>query len=74
MEFRDSTYTLMVRGLVENVPKNSTIQFDVLAPLSLLEADLRNPEAWGRRMFLTYARLNQHVAPYHTGCASTARS
>ena len=63
VEFRDSTHTLMVRGLVEDAPKNSTIQFDVLVPMSVLEADLLDAEAWGRRMFLTYARLNQPLLP-----------
>ena len=63
VEFRDSTHTLMVQGIAEDVPKNSTIRFDVLAPLSLLEAELRDPEAWGRRMFLTYALLNQTIPP-----------
>ena len=63
MEFRDSTHTLMVRGIIEDAPKNSTIQFDVLAPLGRLEPDFHDMEAWGRRMFLTYALLNQPVPP-----------
>lgn len=63
VDVQDSTYTLTVHGLIEDVPKNSTIQFDVLVPLSLLEANQRDPEAWGRRMFLTYALLNQPLSP-----------
>ena len=63
VEFRDSSYTLTVRGVVEDAPKNSTIQFDVLVPLSLLEADMRDSEAWGRRMFQTFALLNFPVPP-----------
>jgi putative ABC transport system permease protein len=60
---RDSTHTLTVRGVVRDVPDHSTIQFDVMVPLSLLEADRRDPEDWGLRMFQTYALLGQSLPP-----------
>ncbi len=63
VELRDSTHSLMVRGVVKDIPGNSTIQFDVLVPLSLLGGDLLDSEAWGRRMFSTYALLNQPLPP-----------
>ena len=63
IELRDSTYSLTVRGVVEDTPKNSTIQFDMLAPMSVLDGGLRDAEAWGRRMFSTYALLNQPRSP-----------
>ena len=73
VELRDSVHTLMVHGVAEDVPKNSTIQFDFLAPLSLLSADLRDEASWGRRMFLTYALLNQPI-PADTLAAQAERA
>lgn len=70
---QDSLYTLMVRGVAKDVPGNSTIQFDAVVPLSLLEADQRDLEAWGRRMFLTYVLLNQSM-PADTLSAQARRA
>lgn len=61
--FGDSTYTLTVRGLAEDVPRNSTIEFDMVTSLSLLETAQRNPEVWGWRMFHTYVLLKQPIPP-----------
>lgn len=63
VEWRDSTHTLTVRAVAEDVPVNSTIQFDVVAPLGVLEADQRDPEEWGLRMYQTYALLGQPLPP-----------
>ncbi|MEM8486359.1 MAG: ABC transporter permease [Bacteroidota bacterium] len=63
VEFGDVAHTLVVRGLTEDVPRQSTIQFDILVPLSLLNAAQRDPEGWGKRMFMTYALLNQPMLP-----------
>jgi len=63
IELRDSTYSLTVRGVVQDVPNNSTVQFDLLVPMSMLDEGLRDSEAWGRRMFSTYALLNQPMKP-----------
>ncbi|NBB85928.1 MAG: FtsX-like permease family protein [Bacteroidetes bacterium] len=63
VERSGSTHTLTVRGVVVDVPNHSTIQFDVVAPLRLLEADRRDPEDWGMRMFKTYALLDQPLPP-----------
>ena len=60
---RDSTHTLTVRGIAADGSDHSTIQFDVVAPLSLLEAGRRDPEGWGLRMFQTYALLGQPLPP-----------
>ncbi len=61
IERRDTTYTLTVRGVATDAPSNSTIQFDLVAPLRLLDAERRAPDSWGSMMFRTYARLQQPI-------------
>lgn len=53
------TYTVTVRGVVENVPANSTIQFDVVAPLALHDRKNRQENGWNMYMYRTYALLKK---------------
>jgi putative ABC transport system permease protein len=73
VELRDSTHTLTVRGVAADVPDNSTIQFDVVAPVGLLEDRWRDPEGWGTRLFHTYVWLSQPL-PADTLAAQTKRA
>jgi len=70
---RDSTHTLTVRGVAADVPENSTIQFDLVAPTRLLEADRRDPEGWGLMMYTTYALLERPL-PADTLAAEAERA
>ena len=73
VEVRDSTHTLTVRGVAKAVPDNSTIQFDVVAPVRLLDDRWRDPEGWGTRLFRTYAWLGQPL-PADTLAAQAKRA
>ena len=77
VELRDSTHTLTVRGVAADVPDNSTIQFDLVAPTRLLDADRRDPAGWGTRMYTTYALLDRPLPAdtlaAHAGRAAAAR-
>jgi putative ABC transport system permease protein len=63
VELRDSTHTLTVRGVAQDVPTNSTIQFDLVAPLDVLAAERRDSENWGRFVYRTYAVLRPSMPP-----------
>jgi putative ABC transport system permease protein len=63
VEVEDSTHMLTVRGVAENVPEHSTLQFALVAPTDLLPAEERGSGSWGRRMFRTYALLGRAAPP-----------
>jgi putative ABC transport system permease protein len=73
VELRDSTHTLTVRGVAADVPDNSTIQFDLVVPTRLLDADRRDPTGWGLMMYTTYALLGQPL-PADTLAAQAERA
>ena len=73
VELRDSTHTLTVRGVAKDVPTNSTLQFDLVAPLRLLAADRRDSESWGRFVYRTYALLRPSL-PSDTLTAQAKRA
>ena len=56
------THVLTIQGVAEDPPEHSTIQFEMVAPLSLLPARQRNEESWGAFMYQTYALLTHKEA------------
>jgi putative ABC transport system permease protein len=73
VELRDTTHAVTVRGVAADVPDNSTVQFDLVAPTRLLDADRRDPTGWGMRMYTTYALLGQPL-PADTLAAQAERA
>jgi putative ABC transport system permease protein len=73
VDLRGTTHTLTVRGVAADVPDNSTIQFDLVAPTRLLDADRRDPTGWGMMMYTTYALLDQPL-PADTLAAQAERA
>ncbi|NBC16738.1 MAG: FtsX-like permease family protein [Bacteroidetes bacterium] len=53
-------YSVTVRGVVEDAPRTSTIQFDLVAPITLIAEQYRQPDSWGASMYRTYAKAT-HV-------------
>ncbi|MFC2164696.1 ABC transporter permease [Acidobacteriota bacterium] len=59
----DRTDQLTVRGIVKNVPDNSSIQYDILVPYSNLEAVGYNVNKWDSHNCQIYAQLEKDIAP-----------
>lgn len=70
-EGRDTTYQVTVKGVVEDVPTTSTIQFDLVASLNLRNASQRQPDSWGARMYLTYVEMGHPVDAVALGKQAT---
>jgi putative ABC transport system permease protein len=73
-----SARQLVVRAVVENPPAGSTIRFEALVPLALLEPQIRDDSGWRAFMYRTYAllapeadgaavreRFNEVIAPHY---------
>lgn len=58
----DKTYTVTVRGIAMDPPSNSTIRFDLIASVNLLDASLREENGWNWFMYTTYALLKKDTA------------
>lgn len=58
VELDDEPRTLTVRAVVEDVPEASTIQFDAVVPIRLIERETWS-DGWSLRMFETYALLHE---------------
>lgn len=59
---KNNNESLVVAGVLANVPSNSHLQFDFLLPMSSIEStvdDLTN-KAWGNFNFYTYIQLNKN--------------
>jgi putative ABC transport system permease protein len=57
----DNKDELKVVGILKNIPKNSSFEFDVIFPWKLYETNdwvKRNKENWGNYSFQVYAELN----------------
>ena len=53
----DDKYDMKVSGVVNNVPRNSDIQFDMLIPVELMENLGYNLNNWGSNMLNTFVLL-----------------
>jgi putative ABC transport system permease protein len=53
----NNKFDLTVKGVINNVPQNSDIQFDMLVPIKLLKDMGYNMNSWGQNMVDTYAML-----------------
>lgn len=58
----DSGNGFAVRAVVQDTPANSTIQFEIAAPLSLLGEQYMQENAWNSSMYWTYVLTKQPVA------------
>lgn len=60
----DGKYPVIVTGVVENVPDNSTFKFDIIAPLKIKGDEFAEFEShWGAFMTSSYIRINPEASP-----------
>ena len=62
VRLRGAATTLTVRAVVADPPRQSTLQFDVLAPLGLLPEEQRSATNWGQLQYKTYALLRPEAS------------
>ena len=53
---------LIVSGVIEKVPDNSTLQFKYVIPIGLLQ-DINYYLGWGRFMYTMFVQLDENVVP-----------
>ncbi|UCC80454.1 MAG: ABC transporter permease [Candidatus Zixiibacteriota bacterium] len=59
----DGKYPVIVTGVVENVPDNSTFKFDIIAPLKIKGDEFAELEShWGAFMTSNYIRINPEAS------------
>ncbi len=56
-------YNLMVTGIMENVPDNSSLDFDFIIPFEFIRKLGADLQSWGENNYFTYVQLQQGV-PY----------
>jgi ABC-type antimicrobial peptide transport system permease subunit len=56
-------YNLMVTGIIENVPDNSSLDFDFIIPFEFIRKLGADLQSWGENNYFTYVQLRQDV-PY----------
>ncbi len=61
LDIRGEPVEVTVAGVARDLPTNSTIQFEMVLPMSAYPLRDQQREQWGRLMFHTYALLNQPV-------------
>ncbi len=59
---RDTVINLQVTGIIEDEPRNSSIEYDALISFNTMEEDRRNPSAWTSYFLGTYALLQSPEA------------
>lgn len=60
----DGKYPVIVTGVVQNVPDNSTFKFDMIAPLKIRGDEFAELEShWGAFMTSNYIRINPEASP-----------
>lgn len=59
----NNKYDYTVRGVIDNVPVNSSLDFDVLVPFTVLKWAGYKDDDWVKINTMTYFQLNQNV-PY----------
>ena len=59
----ENIYDVKVTGLIQTIPKNSTIQFDFLSPFTLLKEFIgeNNMQNWNFNSFMTFVQLGQNT-------------
>jgi predicted permease len=59
----ENVYDVQVTGIIQNIPENSTIQFDFLSPFTLLEEFIGqdNMQNWHFNSFMTFVQLAQNT-------------
>jgi len=62
----ENIYDVKVTGLIQNIPENSTIQFDFLSPFVLLKdfIDENNMQNWNFNSFMTFVQLAEQTNVY----------
>ncbi|MFD1145217.1 ABC transporter permease [Larkinella insperata] len=60
LQFNNATY-YTVGAVLENIPGNSTFQFDWIINYDVVDETWKNK--WGNNSFMTYVRLNKQVEP-----------
>ncbi len=55
-------YAFSVNGVIENPPKNSTLQFDLLIPFTFTKEIGVDAESWGNNWMITWVQLNPSSA------------
>lgn len=66
--------TVTVRGIAEAPPPNSTIQFDLVVPMTLFPAGQRLEDGWGAFMFGTYLRLRADASDEDTALTAKVQA
>ncbi|MBA7535485.1 hypothetical protein ES705_27741 [subsurface metagenome] len=56
-------YQFIITGVTEDVPHNSSIQFDFLVPFDFMKVEGRYTDHWDSNSILTYARLEENADP-----------
>jgi predicted permease len=60
----DNTQDYVITGVVKNVPKNSTIQFEWLSPFQIWwDANKSWAQSWGNNDLTTFVELKPHTQP-----------
>jgi len=62
----ENKYNFVVTGILKDIPQNSFIQFDILAPIVFLEEYRNNDhylDIWDNYSFRTYVQLQENVSP-----------
>lgn len=59
---RDTLTTLQVSGIIENQPRNSSIEYGALISMNTLPENRRPPDSWGASSFYTFALLQSPEA------------
>ncbi|UCE42103.1 MAG: ABC transporter permease [Candidatus Aminicenantes bacterium] len=59
----ETIYDVKVTGVIQNIPENSTLQFDFLSPFALLKEFIgeNNMQNWHFNSFMTFVQLAQNA-------------
>jgi ABC-type antimicrobial peptide transport system permease subunit len=59
----ENIYDVKVTGIIQNIPENSTLQFDFLSPFPLLKEFIgeNNMQNWNFNSFMTFVQLTEHT-------------
>jgi len=58
----ESQQDMVVAGVLKDLPKNSSIQFDVLMPMSIIEEQQRANDPWNNFIYYSFLRLDHQTA------------
>ena len=63
----DNQYQFTVTGVIEAVPANSTLKFDMLVPYEFLTVDGRSIDSWANNSTTTLVQLNENSSLVEVG-------